>query len=1302
MDLATTEPPTFSREIEGKSPPGSRQQRHSAALAPAFSCVTRPCRWSCSNYRTTAGRTSASSNSCTAKGMGGSSADGGGSRSRAESSPSASVDPNTLGWVRSRTAAVSAGAIGGASDDAGVEYRRGVAAYAVAHGFAGIDLLGFGVPPAFAQVASVAVETDDAVDDVRVQFVSGWRATVQAKRTLRHDRRFLAAVTQWREAAERGLNPATDRLVLVSASLSKSLQLLAAVLRRLKTDEPGMLTTSESRALAALDAGLDGLDDSQRRLVHQCAVIHQLDVEEPDQAQAREARNLLAHVVRPAEASRAWTDLVGIAGRIGRMRGGYEVRNWLRLLVGEGHQVVGDGSPAAEIARQLIALDRYRQQIRRRGSIIDLHTLGSDLPPLQLSDVDAVIDVVPSGGDPTRDRRKLLWAFLARDRLVVTGLPGGGKSTALAGAAAAMLDVAGAPLPIVVSLADVDRRGRTASFRDRLLDTAVSDLPDPERALVRQDLQHRLRTGAVAVILDALDETYDRRRAVVAEIASFVEDIPAHVPVLLATRDIAYAQAAKLGWPELRLAPPEEIDATVRAVLTAAASAGSPTEQDAWVATRAEWVHYCLGRDQTLLETPLLPVLLALLAAERDADRLPQRRAEILKAVVRNVVERREARRAQEFGVGDLTGSSAARALLDGFAVEASVIADSGGSCSPDVAIDAIASMLTLRWALTGGRAEVTAEAIIRFWDETGIFVMSGAAATVQPRLVLFSEIGDALHAVGQNDAGLEAWIAARLAAARHEPVVLAAGLSPLACRRLVEHSCHVGAHNLLHAAVRAIQQGGTVPDETFRPLLGALIRDARHGDHEGWKSWSTLLDLPVPLEERPRALDALNTFSHDHRAVGRAVAALRWNYQHEPESVQVLLDALRVTKLPELPTRTASSNSWLGLLVDPRLEESQLGAARTLLGNIEDAEPLVLAAYRQGSSRLRVQLGSLLTERGLGDAVRQVIQEENATLAPRMSALADWEPDGHLRVLDYLATRAAPTELDVAQARRLAELGDLIETLDLNETSAWPPRGNSDVLFQFIDLVIALGGFDAGVLAAQAAIMKERCTVSDDHQPFFAPMDTAAGRTLAHWDAVSDWEAAVKQLRAAMFRGIATARVAAMALADPAVKHLAVPVLQAILPRLQSSHGHQRLAAHVLNFHTSVAKRGEWLTSSSGTLRAVTAEVIEIERDGRLSAEIVALLHDADGYVVEAAVGRLRHVADDEGELNRVAAGPDPGWTCKRCKTTNQPGEGFCSECRVGGPTPSSAARGILASRSASNVSRSSLRGTSSRAARA
>jgi hypothetical protein len=1156
-----------------------------------------------------------------------------------------------------------------------------VAAYAVAHGMAGVALLGFGVPSASANVSSVAVETDDPVDDVRIRFGSGWRATVQAKRTLRKGPVFDAAIRQWRAAAERGLDPSTDRLVLVGGSVSGPLKTLAAVLRRLKTDEPGKLTVGEQTALLALDAGLAGLDPAQRDTVLRSAVIHELDVEEPECPAAREGRNLLATVVRPERSSTAWKDLVAIAGRIGRLRGGFKMRGWLGALMGEGHEVVGTETPAGELARRIAAMNRYQAQVRRPGTTLDLHRLGSDLPALDLADVDAVVDVVDPGSDNTRHRHRLIWTFLARHRVLLTGLPGGGKSTALAGLAASMLDAAGAPLPIMVSLADVDQRGRATSFRDRVLEVAVRDLPQGDRELVRGELEDGLESGAIAVILDALDETYDRRRDVVAEIEAFLKDTGPKVPALLATRDVAYAQAVKLGWSELRLAPPEKAERTVRAVLEAAALASiAEVDRDAWVDRRTRWVTHSLNGEKTLRETPLLPVLLALLAAEQDAESLPRHRATILYDVVRNGVQRRERRRVDVFTLGDLSEAHASAAALEGFAVEATTLARHDGPCPVEAVIAALTPLLADRWNLRGGPAEMTANAIMRFWDESGIFVMSGSPPTVAPRLMLFAEVGDAIHALNGEDADVRAWVDARLAAGRHEPVVLAAGLSRVAARELIRHACERGDHELLQAAVTAVRQGASIISDDRDRLIESLSADVSRGDREGWKSFATLLDLGVPAPAQGPVVATLDAFPPAHRSIGRAATVLQWHKGHESEFAGALLDALRADRLPRLPSRHKEQKElpWLDA-GDHLFREVFLGAAKALLGTVEEADAIVLAEFKRGGIAMRDELEQLLLESGHVATVHQANTELAATLGSSMRHLADFDPDGNERILQHLASHAPPAPLDPVQACTLGELGDLMETLDLNDISGWPRRDEYDEYLRFVDLVVRLGGWDGSVLAAEAGIALDRMTSFDDHQAFYAPMLAGSERPLDRWDLVPDRESAVTALKWALFGGLAMTRVAVIALSNAAIADLALPALREALPRLRSSRRHQRLVAIVLEELTGGAELAEWLTDPNPTLRAVTAEICNAVIDGRLSPWLKAVLHDQDARVVEVAARRLSKVEDDEGELARIAAGPDPTWICDTCQVLVGPGEGFCPTCHIGGPRPSETAQKIL-----------------------
>ena len=111
-----------------------------------------------------------------------------------------------------------------------------------------------------------------------------------------------------------------------------------------------------------------------------------------------------------------------------------------------------------------------------------------------MADIDARIDV----RDPAASERTthdLLWAFRRRGRAILTGLPGGGKSTAVAAAVTKWIAHSDWALPISVSLRRVAENDR---FRKRpLLDTILEltcEIADPsERAIVRDSLDEALR-----------------------------------------------------------------------------------------------------------------------------------------------------------------------------------------------------------------------------------------------------------------------------------------------------------------------------------------------------------------------------------------------------------------------------------------------------------------------------------------------------------------------------------------------------------------------------------------------------------------------------------------------------------------------------------------------------------------------------------------------------------------------------------------------------------------------------------------
>jgi hypothetical protein len=529
-------------------------------------------------------------------------------------------------------------------------------------------------------------------------------------------------------------------------------------------------------------------------------------------------------------------------------------------------------------------------------------------------------------------------------------------------------------------------------------------------------------------------------------------------------------------------------------------------------------------------------------------------------------------------------------------------------------------------------------------------------------------------------------WVDAAVHDGRYEPVVLAAGLSEDAARELVRIAPTAGNRELLLAAATAVREGAIVGQTELRGLVNALASDARLGDHEGWQTWSRLANLQLPGELQPALTEALTSFPAEHQAIGRALVIIRGQHQtRTAEDTALLLDALSVSELPQLPGRAqARKLGWSDLAVDQSFAEAKEGAAEALLGVVDEAAPLVADALKHGSINMQSRLSKLLDQHGFGHLAREAQREEWLSIRESTARLLDFDHNQHITLLRDLYTTPA-TALTYQQQTRLTELADFCESMRLNDISAWPRRNDSrDDFRSLVTTVQQLGGFDSAILSAQAAIVLRRIDAAQNNNPFFALFDQASAHELNNWQRIPDRPAAVELLVRTLFLGRGAALVAARALWEAPVADLAVPLLHNSLPLLESSPTHQRIAALILLSLTQSEEAEQWATDPNPVLRRIGAEEIQIERDGKLVPRIRALLRDDDGYVVRSAVERLRDniTPEKEAELVRVSNAPNPGWMCLHCRTHNDEGNTSCRQCSIVGANPSQTAAAILGRR--------------------
>lgn len=1223
----------------------------------------------------------------------------------------------------------SAGALGGAAGEHGAEFRRGVAAYFAALGLTGTRIAGLALPVAQAEVAQIALETDSEVDDINVLFTSGCTAFIQAKRTLDLGRPLKEAVRQWEAMGSGPLDPDKHRLVIVAARLSGPVRVLRDLLERHKRAEPGSLTGEERRVLNKVLALLTRLSPEQQERVLRAAVIRELDVTGPDSPGTSEATSALDRVLAPSSSidpHTAWTLLCGEAGTLARQRSGEDIAGWARHLRTHGATFsTSIDSPAASAVALEEALSRYKGRLMHQGGVIDVRGLGAPVSPLERVTADAGIRVhAEDVAAEDRYGRELLWAFMRRGRVVLTGLPGAGKSTSIRSLASDLCTTSGAPVPVRVSLKDVDRLHPTLSMRDRILRVAIAEERPNDQPLLLAELNRLLDRGGVALLLDSLDETYERRGSVVKDLDELVRTASPDVDVLLATRDVAYAHAQTLGWKTLRQGKPQDPDRVVAALLSeqdgpqngakgartgrSSDAGGGGADRAQSILNKQQWVLAAVASNPTLQETPIMPVLLALLARGRDEECLPSTRAATLVAVVKDVIERFELTRRPDTPLANMTPNLVADGLLHAYAAEAALILDHKGAAPIDAARNAIAKEAAAFWGLSSGHARTFARDAIHFFDESGIFVLD-SNQTIEPRVALFAEIGAALYAIEHNRDHLIDWASDQVAAGQHEPLILASVLDPLAADAVGAVVSRSSDAALLVAAVRAYCEGaqfGTKHIEGIqRNLIAAFVGDT----YETWDLLAQVLKLPLTEALREPLLSAASRYDTERQVVVEGALALRLRSVDENRAdPSPLRHLLRLGSLPRLQGTSGDERKPVPLRYlrgESVLLGLQSSAADVLVGF--DKIGTDAAARLAGvQARSHDVFRELLTERGV--SFRLPTEEPPADPSSWMRALPI---DSYRTMLDAIAGMddAEHETLGHSKRTRLEELSSFLETLAMNETDNRHMLSEPLLIPRIIELFAHLYSFDIPTLAAQAKLTCARIAeLGGDSTPYWALFDDAVPRPEADvvWTDVADIAGSMEVLREMMHWGVEHAWVAATPLwaAVPAPVHdLAVPMLRELLPPFERFPEHYRVVAHTLNALNAGDEADAFAASDLAVARVVAAECVVLDESGGLSRTHAELLADSDGHVREAALTSA--VRLDAPELRQLlmdaAAEPDPGWRCRACGadnplfTPNRPrdwkrsstkvgdgGDGeICAapECDRKGPSPQDHARKLL-----------------------
>ncbi len=246
------------------------------------------------------------------------------------------------------------GAIGGAADEAGAEFRAAVAAWFVAHGLAGEGVPGLDRRAGPVPLA-VALETDHPVDDIEVQFDDGSRVFIQAKRTLgvtaRSNSAFGSAVDQLRQQyLAGGLRAQTDRLVLAVGQMTGPLRNLRSAFERARKPLAGSPSSGEAKALEHFRAHLGKMDEAQVQALLELCVVLEVQVERDDSAHTLFGiEKLKSALADPGQARAAWNEIARVGRRLAARRYGNVHEEWQRDLVSAGFGLAEDqGKPNAQ------------------------------------------------------------------------------------------------------------------------------------------------------------------------------------------------------------------------------------------------------------------------------------------------------------------------------------------------------------------------------------------------------------------------------------------------------------------------------------------------------------------------------------------------------------------------------------------------------------------------------------------------------------------------------------------------------------------------------------------------------------------------------------------------------------------------------------------------------------------------------------------------------------------------------------------------------------------------------------------
>ncbi|GLH99923.1 NACHT domain-containing protein [Phytohabitans aurantiacus] len=1027
---------------------------------------------------------------------------------------------------------------GGVNNEIGSVHRRGIAVFLAAYGLAGEGLLGGNFVP-----VHLAFETKQATDDLCCVSEAGARMFISAKHTCGNDEQnFGATVKQWVKQAA-ALAP-DDLLVLATAELRGDLKKLPTALDRRRQAPGTPALRSEQKALAALERKIDACTDDpvvRERIIEAAHVLVVNVVKAGDIDFDLGVALLQGSVVAKGHGRAAVKALAEYFHTQASTAFASNLDDWVKVLRETPIEVFADGEGAAGAAANArhLALCAYRDWLGAEEGRVSMSLLSEELPELIVADLADGLRVAVEGGGRRRERVSLLAMTRRWPRLLLAGLPGMGKSTALSQLAARWAKTPTAALPVQVSLPVVAGRcGRASDVTLGLLcEVAAQYAPVEHRKVLMASLERACHTGHAVLLLDGFDECGPRRTWIADGLQRMLVELPAGLGIVLSTRDSGLAAARKLGLAQVALVTPDKLGTVMHRLLQHVADTHplDETNRERWVELRRSWLDAARQAHPDIADVPLLATMMTLVVAKSATIPVTHGQAQLLKTAVQESVRDWEHHRGGS--IATRPGLPTAQQLIDGFTAIGSRLMDSGAASRVQVR-QAIAAMLANQWDIraVGPAGELTTH-ILQFWDQhLGVFVDAGDG-TVRPRSRVFAELAAAMAVQWLADTPLQEWVNTAVGDLdRGVTLALAAELHPKVLNILLRDEREPGFATRALLAANVLRRAVDTSNDQLHVLV-TLLADAaaqhRHLDPDaaasGWRCTVALAELSLPTALRTTREQALERLCTDdqQRVIVTALVALSDAAVDGTALCPPQVANVRAALQRPLPTRRISD-----VATDVHLDLDAF--ERSLPGHLQVAAASIPHLKALGSDMVnRVhELAELATFETYSDLV-QALEDAgydvptpswrktiNAMVADALPGLA-WD-ERQMPLLESAAQFAEPgVELSAQQRWRLPELACLFSLVYLPKVTiggiraAFAP-GQAPTRTEWLRALAVAAGLDLALLAAQAqAAIAELNDPAATRVIDFLEMP-AAGRMPA-WDASRLGERERSALLAAM-----------------------------------------------------------------------------------------------------------------------------------------------------------------------------------------